>query len=275
MLALETMKDSLGCNEMSCLAEIGARRRLPHRRLRGARRRHVRAQLQLLNIKTARAEQRVSREYKGGPQGLLDEMRLAAKLVVRDLLAARSGTLALSVTEEGATVRVDGSIVGTTPLKPISLAGGPHTFIVEREQFVRHSQDINIDENQETKVKVSLLPSEEYKNTYRSKARATRISAWGLTVGGAALLVAGGVMLGVNQAAAKSLANDSRTYNSAAERQQGDYNALQARQGRINAIDGLSLAAGIVGVAAAAVGIVLFVTGDSPSKYDNAELDSK
>jgi hypothetical protein len=277
MLALEAMKESIGCNEVSCLAEIGGALGADYLVtgsvvLVGDT---YLTQLQLLNIKTSRPEQRFSREFKGGPQGLLEEMRFGAKMIVRELLAARSGTLALSVSEEGATVRVDGSIVGTTPLKPMALSGGPHTIIVEREQFVRHSEDVSIDENKESKLDVVLMPSEDFKKSYKQKAVGLRVGAWLATGLGVALAGTGIALLVVNQGNAAALERDSLTFNEAGTRPQADYDALRGRQTSVNTLDAVSIAAMVTGVAAVGVGITLFVVGDKPDKYDNVTTETK
>src|SRR6185436_17184996 len=92
MLALESLKQSVGCSEASCLAEIGGAIGADYM-ISGSLLEMGGAwiiQLQLMNIGAARVEDRVSRDFKGTGVGLFDEMKIATKMVVRSILAQKS-----------------------------------------------------------------------------------------------------------------------------------------------------------------------------------------
>ena len=188
MLAVEQMKQSMGCDDVSCLAEIGGALGVDYivsgsiLMLGDA---YV-TQLQLMNIRQGRADGRVSREYSGGPKGLFDDVRVATKVLVRDILAQRSGTLKLMVSEEGATVKIDGVIVGTSPMPPFQLAGGFHTVSVEKAGFILATQDVEIQASRERAAQMTLLPSEDVSRAYKDHAMCWRRMAWvGVGTGGA------------------------------------------------------------------------------------------
>jgi TolB-like protein len=135
MLAYESIKDQAGCDDVGCLAQIGGALGVDYV-VSGSITLVADTyliQLQLLNIAQARVDGRAAREYKGGPTGLLDEVRAATKLVVRDLMAAHSGQLAVNVSEEGATIRIDGNIAGTSPMPVMTIGSGLHTVAVDKE----------------------------------------------------------------------------------------------------------------------------------------------
>lgn len=273
MLALEAMKESVGCSDVACLAEIGGALGADYM-VTGSLIRVEQTymlQLQLLNIRTSRPEQRLTREYTGGPQGLFDEVRVAAKMLVRDLLETRSGSLALKVSEEGATIRIDGSIVGTSPLEKLALAGGLHTLTVEREGFVRQSRDISVRENETTDADVVLLPSQDYKKKYLQEARLTRGLAWGFSALGLASIGAGVAIMIVDTNDAKKLADEVSAYNAQETKPQDTHDALVTRKTTIDTLDKLSIAAMVFGAVSIGVGVTLFAVGNNPSKYDDAK----
>ncbi|MCC6806178.1 MAG: PEGA domain-containing protein [Deltaproteobacteria bacterium] len=276
MLALEAMKESVGCSDVACLAEIGGALGADFMVTGSLIRvdQTYMLQLQLLNIRTSRPESRITREYSGGPQGLFEEARVASKMLVRDLLEARSGTLELKVSEESATVRVDGSIIGTSPLKPVALAGGLHTLTVEREGFVRHSQDISVSENQTTKADVMLNPSPEFRKKYLGQARLMRGLAWGFSVLGLCAVGAGVAIIVVDGNNERQLKQDMIDYNASAERSQTTRESLQAKQANIALLDGVAIGAMIFGAVSIGVGVTLFAVGDNPSKYDEAKTST-
>src|SRR5690606_14080666 len=150
--------------------------------------------------------------------------------LVRTLLAKRSGMLALSVSEEGATIKVDGTTIGVSPLPPQSVAGGAHTLEVEREGFIRHAVDFDVAEGEETRLKIRLLPSEDYKRTYTEGAERTRRLAYIVGGGGAAVLAGGVVAYLVGRGAAASLRADVAAYNAAGKDDRQAYDALVARR---------------------------------------------
>jgi hypothetical protein len=270
MLAFENMKDALGCDSVSCLAEIGGALGVDflvtgNVTLLGET---YLIQMQLMNTKESRVESRSEREYKGGPKGLLDETRAAIKLLVRDILSAQSGQLALHVNEEGASVKIDGTLVGVSPMQLLTLAGGFHALAVEKEGFIQEKKDIQINSKQPTTVDVVLRPSDEFVRDYRRRAGFTRTVAWGTMIGGAVGVGAGAVLFTMGQTKAESLAKDVRAYNDQPTRSTDTYNSLQQRNKQLGSLNAITVAAGALGVTALAVGLGLYLTGDNPNRYE-------
>ncbi len=180
MLALEETKAVVGCDTASCLAEVASALGAEFTvfgslvLLDGT----YLLQLQLVNAEQARTLARTQRTYAGPPAGLIETAQGLLKVLVRDLLDQRSGTLDVKVSETDATVRIDGVIVGVTPLPPLQAAGGFHTVTVEKEGFVRFSKDVEIRQDTVSRVEIRLQPSAEYKEAYLKRAWTWRIAAW-------------------------------------------------------------------------------------------------
>ncbi|MEM6732173.1 MAG: PEGA domain-containing protein, partial [Myxococcota bacterium] len=198
-----------------------------------------------------------------------DEVRAATQILVRDILGERSGTVALNVNEIGATVKVDGAIVGVTPLSNLELAGGVHSVEVQKTGFIVFRQDVKVQSAREAAINVALIPSPEFIEEYESEAGFTRTLAWTtLGVGVAALGGAGAAyMLGSGEA--DDLNADIAAYNQQALRSTVQEQDLQDREGSVARWDTVAVVSAGIGVAALATGVVLFLTGDDPDRYDN------
>lgn len=273
LLAFESQKQLLGCNEVSCLAEIGGALGadflvIGNLSLVGDT--YI-IQLQLANIAAAKIESRASREYSGDTKGLFAELRTATRLLVRDLLGQKSGELSVAVAEEGATIKLDGAIVGVSPLsEPLSVAGGLHELTVEKEGYVVYRADVNIVENKQLDVTAKLIPSPEFISKYKRDASFTRTLAW-IGIGAGAAALAGGVALyfvGASQAV--DLQDDVRQYNALTVRPSDQLADLDRREQQLALLDTLTLTTALLGVAAATTGTVLLFTGDDPDRYDTA-----
>ncbi|MBI3179216.1 MAG: PEGA domain-containing protein, partial [Deltaproteobacteria bacterium] len=273
MLAMEAAKQAVGCDDVVCLAEIGGALGADYM-ISGSVLLTAEVfliQLQLMNIKQARVEQRVAREYRGGPIGLFDEMRAASKLLVRDLLATRSGRLVVHVAEEGATLRLDGVAVGSSPMQPLTIGAGLHALTVEKDGFIRFARDVEVLQSDETVLTVVLRPSDDYRRKYQDGARTTRMLAWtGLGLGAAGL--AGGAALWVvADGKAGELRSDIEAYGAQPIRTSSEADALERRRTDIGRLNTYTIVSAGVGVAALGVGLLLLVTGDDPDRY-HAEL---
>lgn len=270
MLAYEAQKQILSCSDDSCIAEIGAA--LGADLLVSGSIVDIggtwKLQLQLSNIQRGSVEQRASREYAGDTSGLFAEIRAAAAILVRDILGERSGTLAVAVNEVGASVKVDGAIVGVTPLEPMELAGGVHTVEVEKTGFVVFKQDVKIQANRESQLSATLIPSPDFIRKYEKDAGFTRTMAWvGLGVGALALGAAGGAYF-VGGQEADDLNAEIAAYNQQPLRSTAEEERLQDREATVGMWDTVAVVSAGIGVAALATGIVLYVTGDDPDRYE-------
>ncbi len=286
MVTFESMRQSLGCDSgASCLAEIGGALGADYMvsgnlSLVGG---SYLLQLQLMDLSASNITARVARDYSGPPSALLDEVRVATRMLVRDILGKRSGRLVVSAVEEGATVAVDDVVVGVTPLRePLTLGAGTHTVTIDKRGFVRFAKDVVVSEGADTRVDVLMQPSDEFIREYRERARFQRRLAWAGMITGGVALVAGGVLYAKGASDASDLARDIEAYNASGLRDSGTASALADRDASIGRLDTGALIAAGVGVAALTTGIVLFVTGDDPDQYEpkthitpNVTLDGK
>lgn len=271
MAALEESRQIAGCQaDTACLAEIGGALGANYMItgsvlfVSGS----YLLQLQLVNTKRGGIDGRVSRDHQGGPRGLLEEARVAARLVVRDLLALQSGTLRLAVSEEGATVRIDGTIVGVSPLPPLSIAGGAHTVAVEREGFILELRDVTVEQKKETTAQFQLRPSEEFKRDYRRKAMRIRGAAWASFAVAAASAAAATALFVTGGMQGNALRNAAAAYNESDRRTPAALADLERRQRTLGTLDALALSATALTAAAITTGLVLYLSGDAPSRYD-------
>jgi TolB-like protein len=271
MVALENTRDALGCETSTCLAEIagavGAQYSINGNALKVGD--AFILQLQLVDTLRARPVARTEREYRGGPAGLFGEARTAIQILVRDLLAKKSGTLALTSSELGATVKLDGSIVGITPLGPFQAAGGLHTLSVEKQGFVLFARAVQIAPHQISKIYAPLVPSEEYKREYLEQANEVRWFAWAGTLTGGALLIGSGVLAKRNIDESNALNDDIAAQNadptSRTRQAEADVNN---RQGDLQTLNRVAWVLGGLGVAALGAGVTLFIVGDDPHHFD-------
>lgn len=271
MLELEVIRQSLGCDDAGCLAEIGGALGtdyLVSGSVTAVGPQRFLIQVQLMSIAESRIDARVTRQHEGNVAGLVDEVRFAARLLVRDLLAERAGRLLVAVQGEGATIRVDGTIVGVSPMGPVEVAGGAHTVTVEKEGFVRERRDVQIAAQQETRLDVALRPSDDFLKDYQATAARTRMIAWTGIAVGAAGLASSGVFFMLGQGTADELEPKVEAYNEASARSSAELNEIDDLNARLGLYDTLTVVSAGVGLVAAGTGLVLLLTGDDPSRYE-------
>ncbi|MEZ0311082.1 MAG: PEGA domain-containing protein [Myxococcota bacterium] len=264
-------RQMLGCSDPSCLAELGTASGADYLvtgsvTLAGDV--HV-LQLQLLRVDAARVDGRVSRPYQGPSDGLFDEARAAAKLLVRDVLAERQGQLAIVVKEEGASITIDGALMGVSPLRePATLAEGLHRLEVEKQGFIVSREDVMVEREKQLTHRVTLLPSDEWKRDYANHARFVRRAAY-VTLGtGIAALGGGAALFFVGRQKADELNRDVAAYNGNDVRPATIQDDLDKRERTVATLDVLTLVAAGVGVACITTSIVLWSRGDDPDRYE-------
>lgn len=270
MINFESMRQSLGCDAASCLAEIGGALGADYMvsgNLALVGQSYL-LQLQLMDMRESNVVARVARDYQGQPSGLLDEVRVATRLLMRDLLAKKAGSLRIVTVEEGATVSIDDVVVGVTPVAVIDLAAGTHVVILDKRGFVRFAKDVQIDEGHEARLEVVMRPSEDFVRDYREQARFQRKLAWAGVITGGVGLVTSGVLFATGASKASDLKEDIAAYNATGLRDSATARALADRDASIGRLDTLTLVSAGIGVAALTTGIVLFLTGDDPDRYE-------
>lgn len=229
------------------------------------------AALQLLQVDPPTSLARLSRTFEGPPEAALPAVRRLTRLLVRDLLAARSGWLEIVVSEEGATVRVNGKAVGSSPLiAPVSAPEGLNELEVERKGFVSHLEDVDIAPDQTTLVRVNLIPSVEFIEDYKASVSTRNVAGWSLVAAGVGAAVAAGVLYVEGAARASTLNDDIEAYNlqPQALRSAAEFDALRGREGDIATLDTLAVAGGALSLIALGTGVGLLVTAPPGNRYD-------
>jgi hypothetical protein len=111
------------------------------------------------NVRRYAATQRMLRKYV---QEMGTRIAPADQAAVDAALAAIQGlvgTVKLSVSEQGASVAVDGEAAGTTPLAdPLAVDLGKHTLTVKKDGFVTSEQPFEVAGGNELAVTVTLAP---------------------------------------------------------------------------------------------------------------------
>jgi len=272
MLKAQQEKELMGCDTASCLSEIASALGAEFTvfgslvLLDGT----YLLQLQLVQTDEARTLARSQREFEGSATELIDVARGLLKVLVRDLLAQRSGTLDLAVSESDATVQVDGVIVGATPLPPLLASGGFHTVTIEKKGFVRFTQDVEVKQDQISSLQVRLTPSAQYKEEYLERAWTWRIGAWsGLGLAGATAITSVAA-LSWAVVSTTQLNEDVVGYNANPTMHTTEnYNQLQTRSTTLFVVE---VVAGVLAVAAAGVGAggaAAYFLGDDPWHFAN------
>jgi hypothetical protein len=160
MLQLQEQKSKLGCDDASCLAEIGG--------ALGADKLVVGSiakiadsylvALRLLSVRTVKVESRISESFMGGEDQLIRAVRHAGRRLV-GVDVTDGGTLALSASEPGASVTVDSRLVGSLPMKPVSgLKPGQHLVRVQKRGHFDWNGSVYVDPGDTTALWIELNP---------------------------------------------------------------------------------------------------------------------
>ena len=182
---------------------------------------------------------------------------------------------------------IDGRLAGLTPFATQRLGWGPHRVIVEKEGFIAWAKDVQVERNQAATEVVTLVPSPEFAERYRSHNRGYRIGAWITTVVAAA---AGAAALGVQFGLAdkrygefeplqhafsdKPETLSSACHDAGVDVSQVDYAGVcyskatdLADQGRT--AQWVARGLGAAAVVSAGLATFFWVAGDDPSRYDS------
>lgn len=181
-----------------------------------------------------------------------------------------SGILALNVSEDGATVLVDGR-----PFQEGRLPVGRHRLEVTRDGFEPWSEEVEVASGGSTPIEVDLMPTAGFREQYESRARRFRIAAY---VTGGLGIAALATTLGL------FVWNGSRYDDWEAENQRienGEYTgdahnrAVQENNVLGDSIDTIRIVSWVflgTGVAALATAFGLFFGGPRPNRYRAVSL---
>lgn len=210
----------------------------------------------------------------------------AGALEVKETLAfdrtsrqGHDGRLSVRASEESAVVFVDGVVEGDA-LRGVSLPEGAHRLRVEREGFVPSERAIVVPRGSEAVIDVALAPTAAYRADYAAAAGSRRTWALGLGAGGAVLA---GASIGFLAWNGGQISDAQRAFDAAYAEAKPECGEMQTAS-----CDQLSQIAAIreddlgkkkdrqvfgwvgvgVGAAALGTGVVLWLTGNDPRRYD-------
>lgn len=286
MLQLEqTKQQCTGSVDAACMAEIGGALGVDYLVYGDVSKiaNVYSVSLVLLDISKAQATNRVSRKISEAGL-LLAEAEQATKLLVQPLLADKKGYLVLDARERGAQVKLDGRLIGITPLAGrLEVAMGAHEILIEKEGYLAYAKTVDVPPNQALVEPVSLVPSQAFIEDYAGRNRVLRGSAWATAGVGAALLGTGLALKLVSDARFDDLVNKNYlTQNSAVcSVQNPSYNGsnycataegyAHDVTGTVDSIetqDSVALGLAISGVVSAVASVVLFMVSEDPDRYE-------
>lgn len=232
-------------------------------------------ELNLLDVKTAR---RVSSEVvtRLSESELVTAVQGAVVKLVAPLLQGRSGSLVVSASEAGAAVKVDGSIVGTTPtVGRQTLVAGPHLVELEKDGFVREQREVRVKPDMVQEQSFQLVPSPDTIAAYEARTQRHRVLAWGtsgVAVVGVGLFV--GFLVRANQLYGTPTTEGTFSY-AKTQLDQGvegfdgvDYRLMATQlKSQVETAQVVSWTSLAVAGAAAIAATVLWILGDDPGRY--------
>lgn len=188
---------------------------------------------------------------------------------------ALAAHLTVASSEDGSDVRVDGMPMPSDGRVPMGL----HHVEVSQPGFAPWKTDVRVEARQQANLKAALVPTPAFRKRYESKARTQRIL--GYVLGGSGLVLVGSAV-GVYKW------NDGRYRNWQTERdaldqlwaqrppyppevqlrQDSNDELIRSVQRSDKVVVGLSIGGG----ALLTTGVVLLLTGDSPSRYDSVAV---
>jgi hypothetical protein len=273
MLTHEQDKILVGCSDTSCLSEIGGAlgvENLIAGEVGLVGQKYV-INLQRIDIRNAKVVKRAERQFKGSRERLLEEVANATYKVVEDILEARSGTVLLSVSEEGADISVDGKTIGVSPMDKLSLPAGPRDFRISKKGFIFWARTVQVKPGDIQMVEASLIPSASFIEEYESSASSMRTWAW-IALG--TFLACEATAVGLRTYTYLEYDPLEDEYNSKDFEQTHDisreefYHLYKSDMDRAEIMDYSALGLGIAGVIAGALSLYLFMEGDDPSRYE-------
>ena len=146
MLSLEEDKQMLGCDDASCLAEIGGALgvdKLVNGQV-GLLGNSYMITLKLISPGTAQVENRVSETFVGDEATLIPAVRSAARKLF-GIESKEPGNLSITSAQMGAKVNLNGEDLGEIPLPPIEkLLPGRHTLRVDLDGYLSWVGDVYV-----------------------------------------------------------------------------------------------------------------------------------
>ncbi len=270
MLSHQQDQILLGCTEESCLVKIGGALgaenlvagtvgKVGEKYLIG---------LQRIDVRGSKVVKRVEREFQGSRDKLLEEVRNAAYKVVEDILVEQSGTLILSVSEEGADVSLDGKTVGTSPLAGVEVPAGPRDLRVSKKGFVDWVRTVQVEPKQTRMEEVTLIPSASFIQEYESRTCSMRRWAWITLATFVALEAAAAGLRTYTFLEFDPIEDDYNSGNYGNLTQNEYYDKYKSDMDRAEIMDYAALSMAVAGAAVGIVSAYLFLEGEDPDRYE-------
>jgi hypothetical protein len=194
--------------------------------------------------------------------GLVSAVRGALPRLMKPVLEKHTGALSVLSNEEGATVLIDQSAVGTAPWRGEHIAAGPHRVKATKEGFIESQVDVVVPPGANGAIQILLVPSAEFADQHKKTALVYRISAI-TSAAVAGFSLAGGTALWVYQS--------QRTAEFAKTAALDNTGAVLLPSAKYNEINNLRIGSyALMGATLPllAVSGALFYLGDDPNKYD-------
>ncbi|MGC4117196.1 MAG: PEGA domain-containing protein [Myxococcales bacterium] len=285
MLAVEREKALLtsSCDDNSCISQIGnaiGARYVLVGSVDGAAG-AMTIRVRLFDMKKAEVQSDEMRPNLANSKAALEAAPSVALAAVRPILDKEQGYLDLICRENGASVKIDGRLVGVTPFPMQKLGWGPHRVVVEKEGFIAWAKDVQVERNQAVAETVALIPSPEFIDSYRSRNTGFRAGAWVTTV--LALASAGaavGVKFGkvdptwdefspLQKAFGSSTSEIASACETAGYKETKDCYARAQQLSRDGELyQTIALSAGGLAIVSAGLAAYFWLAGEDPARYD-------
>ena len=158
LVSFDQMKTALSCDEQaSCLGEIGAALGVPWLLTSSVAQigsSYV-VNLALIDIEHAKSVKRETATYPN-LDAVVAGLPAQVERAAASLLYREKGRLLVLANEEGATVAIDGSAVGTTPLAEREIASGPHRITISKDGFIEDARDVVVKPREQTMDEAKL-----------------------------------------------------------------------------------------------------------------------
>jgi hypothetical protein len=160
MLGAESLKDQMGCDDVSCLTEIGTAAGV-EKIIAGSVSRvdetHV-VSLQLVNVRDASVENRVTLSWKGTAGEIADVLGAAGEILVVSRESLELASISIEGIPTSAAIAVDGKTLGTGPQVISGIAVGVHTVTITDGDYEAYSAHIVTRRGQTRPIMASLTP---------------------------------------------------------------------------------------------------------------------
>ncbi len=158
ILQMQATKAMAGCDEASCLAEIGGALGV-EKLVVGTVGKLADANvvsLRLISVKDTTVENRVTETFRGPEEQLIRAVKQAARKLL-GVTVTRPGALSISCNEDNAQVFVDGTAVGNVPLPPVeNLTAGVHQVEVRKRGFLAWAGEVYVEPDDTSAVWAAL-----------------------------------------------------------------------------------------------------------------------